>query len=124
MVAFDERLYRKTYDTVERMGADVTFVGRSVSSEESYDETAEPPPDGADLVIPGKAVETLGDPEEYAALELISSEPVTLIFVPEVMGSLPGIGSAATWAGVQRTVKSVFPIRPAGRGVAAKLILV
>jgi hypothetical protein len=122
MVAFDERLYRKTYDTVERMGVEVTFT-HSASEDVVYDETSEEQPDSSSVTVTGKAVEVIGDPDEYVALELIQSEPITLWFVPNEIGSLPGIGATVLWAGVLKTVQTRFPVRPAGRGLAARLVV-
>lgn len=120
MPTFTERLYQSAAKAVASRGADVVF---DTTSTESFDETAEAAETNASSIT-GKAVEVPGDPEIYAGLELIHSEPVTLIFIPSVIGSIPPLGSTVAWAGVVRTVRDRMPYRPAGIAVAARLILV
>jgi hypothetical protein len=90
---------------------------------ENYDETEGPPPDMADGIVEGDAVEVMGNPEEYIGMDLVRSEPVTLLFVPNQLNALPGLGAVAHWAGTDRTVQATYPIRPQGVGLAARLIL-
>lgn len=73
--------------------------------------------------VNGKAVELPGEAQEYEALELIGTDAVTLLFVPTVMGELPRLGYDGTWAGKVRTVRQVFPIRPAGTALLARVVM-
>lgn len=72
--------------------------------------------------ITGQAVELPGDPEEYQALELIGQEPITLFFVPDVFGDSPALRSVVPWAGKDRVVARIFPIRPDGTMIAARVV--
>lgn len=114
------KTHAKILKKVGDRGADITFRRQSSSS---YDETSESPTPASGTVS-GKAVEQIGDPEEYDSLNLTGHEPVTMIFVPTTMGELPPVGSTATWAGVKRTVRERYPIRPAGTIIGGRLILV
>jgi hypothetical protein len=73
--------------------------------------------------ITGYAVELPGDPEEYAALELIQRNPATLFFVPDHPLQADMIGLFVEWAGRTRIVDKRFPIRPTGVMIAARLIV-
>lgn len=119
-MAYSDRLYKNVLRTAKGKGAAVSF---SSTTEANYDETSDTNPDDTTTVVNGFAVETMGDPEEYAALGLTVSSPVTLLFVPNTVGQIPAIGSVATWAGQARTVRSVQAIRPAGQALGARLVL-
>lgn len=71
----------------------------------------------------GRAVEIPGDPEEYVTLELIPYQTITLIWVPNTIGVTPKIGSTIVWAGLPRTVKFHFPIRPVGQLIADRVLI-
>jgi hypothetical protein len=75
------------------------------------------------VTVTGKAIEDEGDPEEYRALELIGQSPATLFFVPDTLGQLPPRQSAVSWAGSDRTVREVFPLRPDGTAIAARVVV-
>ncbi len=75
------------------------------------------------LVVKGHAAQLDGDPIEYTDLGLIKKDPVTLIFIPDDLDDEPDLESQLTWAGKVRTVKKVFPFRPSGRGIGAKVIV-
>lgn len=106
---------------VERDGVAVEFKRSTPGVYNPETDTHSPPTEQSVL---GFAVELPGDPEEYAELELIPLEPVTLLFVPEVMGETPMQNGQVYWAGKTRTVKQIFPYRPAGVLLAARVIVV
>ena len=89
-----------------------------------YDPTTDTQDPPVRSSVEGYAVEIPGDPEEYKALELIPAHPITLMFVPNVLGETPVIGSTITWAGELRTVNQQFPIRPAELTIASRVIAI
>lgn len=106
---------------VRRYGAPVSF---DTTTPGEYNPATDTQEDPVVSSVAGHAVETPGDPEEYEVLELIGTGAVTLMFVPTVYGETPKLGSTAHWAGALRTVKQIFPIRPDGVLIAARVILV
>lgn len=119
MSSFSERLHTAVLKTVRNKGTAVTVTR---ASDEVYDET-DSVASGSSSDISGYAVEILGDPEEYAATELVGSAPATLWFVPETPGSLPTLRSTVPWAGETKTVRAAYPVRPDGTGIAARLVV-
>lgn len=105
--------------------ADVTEAGTAVTfsltSPGTYDATTETYSGGSTTSCAGYAVEMEGDPKEYA--DLITQNPATLFFTPSTFGDLPLIDSVGTWAGLSRTVKRIFPLRPDGTVIAARLVV-
>lgn len=59
--------------------------------------------------VAGYAMRVPGDPETYAALELIESKAITLEFTPTTVGGMPTLDSAFTFDSVSYTVRSVDP---------------
>lgn len=125
MASLTDRAYKVARRKVEKDGAPVTFTTSGGFPDDVYDETddAEAALEAAIVGLKGVAIELPGDPEEYVALELLKAEPVTLFFVPDEIGNLPQMSDTAAWAGKVRTVQQIFPVRPAGIGVAAKVIM-
>ena len=72
----------------------------------------------------GYAVEIPGDPIEYANLQLVEREPVTIWFVADMLGDEPPLNSTFDWNGRQKTVYSRMPIRPDGVALVIKVIAV
>lgn len=106
---------------VAKKGAAVTFTLESPGTNSATDDSWTNP---ATTTVTGKAIEDEGDPETYRALELIDVTPSTLFFVPTTFGQLPPLNSIVNWAGANRSVKAVFPLRPDGRTIAARVIVV
>jgi hypothetical protein len=118
-----EKLHSKSLQRLRKAeGVEVAFVsgGEAVYDPEmdEYTET----PEGSSVV--GLAVELPGNPEEYAALDLLLYRPITLFFVPYTHGEAPGHASHVFWAGKDRAIKQSFPVRPDGVYIGARLILV
>lgn len=105
--------------TMAKKGAAVTW---SLTTPGTYDSETDtyttPVTDGCS----GSAVEMDGDPAEYA--DLIALNPSTLFFTPTTYGDLPVLESTGTWAGATKTVKKIFPLRPDGTVIAARLVVV
>lgn len=115
-------LYAKALGKLKARGAiAVAFTVVTPGAFDPLTETDSPP---TSSTVSGWAVELPGDPEEYAAMELIGTEAITLMFAPDTLGDKPPLGSSIEWAGAARTVKQTFPIRPFGDLVAAKVILI
>lgn len=51
--------------------------------------------------------------------ETVEVKPLTLFFVPSTFGSVPPLGSTATWAGTTHRVKKTRSIAPAGTAIAS-----
>ncbi|MBA3890494.1 MAG: hypothetical protein H0X64_08180 [Gemmatimonadaceae bacterium] len=63
------------------------------------------------------------DRAKYQALELITSEAVTLLFAPDEYGRLPELGATADFAGVRYTVRDREPIAPDGVAIMARIVV-
>ncbi len=74
------------------------------------------------IVVKGHAVQLDGDAIQYRELGLVKKDPVTLFFMPNEIGDEPDLESQVTWNHKVRTVKHIFPLRPSGRGIGAKVI--
>jgi hypothetical protein len=105
--------------TVTKKGTAVTFT---LTTPGTYDETTDTWSTPVTDTCAGYAVEMEGDPKEYA--DLITQNPATLFFTPSTFGDLPALDSVGTWAGASRTVKRIFPLRPDGTVIAARVIVV
>jgi hypothetical protein len=73
--------------------------------------------------VAGQAAEIPADADEYNKLNLIEQSTVTLMFVPTTIGELPKLLSTVDWAGSKRRAEYVFPIRPAGVAIAARVLV-
>jgi hypothetical protein len=117
--------YLQMLEKVTSKGADVSFdEGKAESTFDPLTDTFTGHATAPPTAVTGKAVEIPGDPEEYAVLQLIAQSPATLLFVPDRMGQTPADNSICLWGGVLRSVKQVFPIRPAGTVIGARVICV
>lgn len=113
--------HAKALRKIRDKGAPVVFI-RYVpgTMSEVTDRFTEP----SEVRVPGSAVEIPGDPEEYVNLELILSQPSTLLFAPDTYGARPEAEMTIDWAGVTKTVKYVFPFQPAGTPFMARVLVV
>lgn len=124
MAAADySRQHAEALRDVKKAGADVVFKGPPAGKRPYDPATGEFGDAPAAGDVEGVAAEVKGDPEQYAAAEVIGVDPLTLMFIPTTFGQLPAKGSVATWAGKARTVKALFPIRPAGKAIGARVVL-
>ena len=87
-----------------------------------YDETTDTFSNDRLGVVKGHAVQLDGDAIQYRELGLTKQDPVTLLFIPDEIGDEPDLESQVTWNNKVRTVKHIFPIRPSGHGIGAKVI--
>src|SRR5690606_34105082 len=94
----------------------VSFVKSIPGTYDPLTDTTQP---GVDETIEGLAIEVPDDPELYAQLDLLRAQVVTLFFVPTLYGDNVPLHSNVSWAGKDRTVKEVIPIRPDGNLLAA-----
>ena len=114
-------LHTRILATVEKWGTAVTF---STGGRGTYDSATDTwVATEASGPVTGKAVEVPGDLEEYQSLELIPSQTLTLMFVPDDLGDVPALNSRVTWAGAARTVRAIRPIRPDGTVLAARVMV-
>jgi|SRR5690606_12254112 len=116
-----EAKHAKALKKVQNGGAPVTFT-KTVPG--SYDPVTQEHTQPSEITVSGSAVEIPGDPEEYAASDLIPRNPVTLIFVPAERGQELEQNMVCEWAGLNRSVFQRFPIRPDGVVIATRVILV
>ena len=66
---------------------------------------------------------TPGTDQEYREMSLISNAAEMLMVVPVKINVIPGEDYVVHWAGAERTVRKIFPIRPAGVSIAARVIV-
>jgi len=103
---------------IKQLGTPVEFV-RQLSD---YDETTDTYTNDRLIVVKGHAVELDGDAIEYREQNLTEKNPVTLFFIPNTIDDEPALESQIQWANKMRTVRFVFPFRPSGYGIGAKVI--
>lgn len=106
---------------VTEAGAAVTF---SKTTPGTYTESTDSWSTPVTTSCPMSAVEVPGDDQEYAALDLIQMNPVTLFAVPTTFGDLPTLDMTGTWAGAGRSIKKIRPLRPDGTVIGAFLVCV
>ena len=110
--------HARAYRLVKRKGAAVTFTRITRSHTASTGRVSSP----VATSIIGVAVRDEGDPKRYARLTLISTEAVTLFFVPRTFGQLPKHGDACNW-GNGYTVRDVDPVAPSGVVIGASVVV-
>lgn len=114
-------VHAKALQKVQDKGAPAVFYLRDPGD---YDPDQDKYPDPSETgTVEGSAVELPGDPEEYAAMDLIPTAVLTLFFVPDTFGEAPPLSAVILWAGAKRTVRAIIPIRPAGELIAARVIV-
>lgn len=97
------------------VGTPVQFVQET----SVYDATTDTHSSHVDSTVDGHAVAIAGDPVEYARMNLIEQEPVTLLFVPDTDGEDPVPESSIVWDGETKRVRKVKHL-----ALGAKVILV
>jgi hypothetical protein len=110
--------HRASLRRIQQLGTPVEFV-RQLSD---YDETTDTYTNDRIIVVKGHAVELDGDAIEYRDYNLAEKNPVTLFFIPDTIDDEPVLESQIKWANKVRTVRFVFPFRPSGHGIGAKVI--
>ena len=107
--------------TLKRKGAAVTFT---LTIPGTLDPVTETYSGGSETTVTGYAIRDRGgDPQRYAALELIQSQAPRLLFASTTLGSLPPMNSVTTWGGEPFTVRDVDPIEPDGTALVAYIII-
>lgn len=114
-------LGRDALEMVKEFGAPVTFT---LTTPGTYDETTGNHSSPTEVTVKGHAVQDEGDPVRYRELELIESEAPTLLFAPNVIGTLPAVGSSVSWGGAGFKASDIAPIAPDGTAIAASIIVV
>ena len=110
--------HRASLRRIQQLGIPVEFVRQLAD----YDETTDTYTNDRISVVKGHAVELEGDAIEYRQQNLIEKNPVTLFFIPDTIDDEPALESQINWANKMRTVRFVFPFRPSGHGIGAKVI--
>lgn len=109
---------------LQAKGAAVSFVKVEQGTHNPETETyGEPTLTSVD----GWAIEVKSDQAEnqnIAADGLVLRQPVTLLFAANTFGEVPAIGSTGSWAGTQRTVHLVRPLRPDGTAIISRVLVV
>lgn len=102
-------------------GAPVTFTQTRVNYIDApTDETSTPITD----TVTGYAMRVRGNPVMYAAQSLIESEAPTLLFAPDVIGTLPRVGAVlADFGGESYTVAAIYPVAPDGVPILARIMV-
>ena len=109
---------------MKERGAPASF---RLESPGTHDETTDRFTAPTVTVVNGYAAEIVQERDEYMTEyireELIRAGSSLLVFVPNIIGELPPLGSVVEWAGDQYTVNGFRPIRPAGVVIAAKVAI-
>lgn len=105
--------------TIAKKGADVTFPGTNTGA--VYDPATDTWSGGSSSAVTGKAIQTTGDPDRFAALNLVLTNPVTLLVAASGLAVTPAPGMTFTWAGINYTVKDVETTAPDGVAILYKM---
>lgn len=108
----------EAYDDIVEAGADLLFVAGG-GSQPVYDPVTDEwtNPGGTTTSVGGKAVQVAGDPDRYAALNLVLVNPVTLLVAAKNLTTKPKVGMQVAWAGELYTVRDVEPTAPDGTAI-------
>jgi len=99
---------------ITRKGGPVTFPGTGTPP--TYDpatDTWSGGAAGADVV--GRAVQIDGDPDRFAALNLVLVNPVTLMVAASGLTVTPAVGMLFTWGGLTYSLKDKEEVKPDGQ---------
>lgn len=104
----------------------ITFTRQSPGTLDPSTGTWTTPPA---TTITGSAIQVRGNPQRYAALELILSTMPTLLFTPTSYGLraftaefvMPG--DTVVWNGVTFTVRDIDPVAPDGFVIVARIVV-
>lgn len=105
--------------TIAKKGSDVVFPGTNTGA--TYDPATDTWSGGTSTPITGKAVQTKGNVDRFAALNLILINPVTLLLAAKNLAITPMPGMVFTWAGKNYTIKDVDPVAPDGVPILYKI---
>lgn len=100
----------------------VGFAVQFIEDEYEHDETTDKITDVESVSVAGYAALLDNDPTTLREMSLVESDPVTLLFVPNVIGQRPAVHSQVTLTGKVRTVRSVTPVRPSNVFIAGKVV--
>lgn len=102
-------------------GVAVSFTQTSATYlDAATDETSTPITD----TVTGYAMRVRGNPVQYAAASLVESEAPTILFAPDVIGTLPRVGAVLTdFGGESYTVAQLFPVAPDGVAILARIMV-
>ena len=103
---------------IKKLGLPVEFVQQL----SDYDEATDTFSNEHIVVVKGHAVQLDDDSIAYREQNLVEKDPITLFFIPDVIDDEPQLESQIEWANKIRTVKFIFPFRPSGHSIGAKLI--
>lgn len=108
--------------------ADLTDAGASVTFTQQtpgvYDAATDTFTGAATTTVTGSAIEVPGNPDVYAALELIKLETRTLLFAASIYGNgRPALGMFVTWNGATFTVRSVDAVAPDGKPIISTIVV-
>lgn len=100
--------------TIARKGSPVTF---GATTGGTYNPLTDTWSGGTASAITGQAVQIEGDPDRFAALNLVLVNPVTLLVAAKDLDVAPEPGMTFTWASKVYTIKDVDPTAPDGVAV-------
>lgn len=107
--------------------ADLTDAGASVTFTQQtpgvYDAATDTFTGAATVTVAGSAVEIPGDPDTYAALELVLLQARTLLFSASTYAALPALGASVTWGSAVFTVRSVDSVAPDGNAIISTIVV-
>jgi len=104
MTSIYDRTAERAAKTIAKKGATVVF----------NPQTATP--------VTGSALQIEDDPATMAALQLTTSNPVTLLVAASGLGIVPAAGMQFDWAGTRYVAKSVEALAPDGTPILFTVI--
>jgi hypothetical protein len=117
-MSYDDK-HASALDQVRAKGAPLNFV----STASTYDPLTDRDTPGVTTTMEGFGIQDDSDPNLYERLGLIAALAVTVFWVPKVYGNIPPLGAPAAFGGVNGVVKSVDPLMPDGKAIAATVVI-
>jgi hypothetical protein len=114
----------RTLKVIAKKGGDVVFPGAIPGVPGVYNPLSDTWTGGTGATdATGKAVQIPDDPERFAAIGLVTQNPVTLLVAAKNLGITPTPGRAFTWASRTYTIKDVEAVDPAGDGAVMYTVI-
>lgn len=115
-----DAIAQRALETITKKGGPVTFPGAGTPA--VYDPATDTWSGGSSSVATGRAVQIESDPDRFAALKLVLTNPVTLMIAAAGLSVTPAPGMQMTWAGTTYAIKDVDPIAPDGTPIIYTVI--
>lgn len=119
-----DQVAKRTLAVIAKKGGAVVFPGVLPGTPPTYNPLTDTWSGGTGATdATGKAVQIPDDPERFAAIGLVTQNPVTLLVAAKNLGFTPAPGMRFRWASRDATVKDVEAVDPAGDGAVMYTVI-